>query len=480
MSASEIELTFIRCSSCKSLMPSTASRCGMCGMDLMNSAASSSNSSTSNSSISKVIEPQQTQKQFPKDEVTQQYNRPSSANDNYSTDKYIEDNLEPNEQLDYEREEKSNTGADYRLQDRNSVTPNNTRQEKKSAVLSFAKEMKVLNQKASRTDLAEEKKSNTQFNTVKNTEELKNNFLDQFDEPEDDFLNNDLNDEFILGDESEQPSDNISGREEATNNYQEPRPLKKKKRKRKKKRVLPLEESVRSDDLKSREVLSEEPRATESRSSESRYPEQRERPATGFRFDRNIENNRSEQLNNAARLDSNVKLEVPKEEKREREVYIEAKAENRNDQIVEREVEKNSAEKHSVQRRATNDHIRENLREKGPSKVMSNKLIGWFVSYGIELTGKAFEIREGRKFIGRQQLRSFDLVIPDSAVSTPHCLLQVDEHGVHLQDLMSDQGTFIKKPGEREFRKIESSVVLKHGDVLKLGSFELVVCLIPE
>jgi hypothetical protein len=34
MSANEIELTFIRCPSCKNLMPSTAVKCGMCGFDL--------------------------------------------------------------------------------------------------------------------------------------------------------------------------------------------------------------------------------------------------------------------------------------------------------------------------------------------------------------------------------------------------------------------------------------------------------------
>ena len=478
MSASEIELTFIRCSSCKSLMPSTASRCGMCGMDLMNSVPSVPASSITKTNVSKVSESQQPQKQFPKDEVTQQFTRPSSNVENYKNEINTDDSEGFEEHQDFENHSKSDTGTDYRLHNRISEVSGNARQEKKSAVLSFAKEMKVLNQKASRTDLAEEKTSNK----LTNTEELKNSFLDQFDESEDDFLDNDLNEEFILGEESKHPSDSISRREESArnhqessyqdSNYQEPRPLKKKKRKRKKKRVLPLEEALRSDDIISREETRktdmpvvesrsnhEDLKISDTRGVESRPIEQRPRPATGFRLDRNNEdNNRPEYTSLETRSEITPKVEVPKEET----------------------IATERTESRESERRATSDHIRENLRDREPSKVMSNKLIGWFVSYGIELTGKAFEIREGRKFIGRQQLRSFDLVIPDSAVSTPHCLLQVDEHGVHLQDLMSDQGTFIKKTGEREFRKIESSVVLKHGDVLKLGSFELVVCLIPE
>lgn len=109
----------------------------------------------------------------------------------------------------------------------------------------------------------------------------------------------------------------------------------------------------------------------------------------------------------------------------------------------------------------------------------TNKLLGWFVNYSTEQSGKSYEIREGKKFIGRQQLRPHDLLIPDSAISTPHCLLNAERGKLSLQDLMSEQGTFLKQSGETEFKKIDSTVQLKHGDILKLGSFELIVCLIP-
>lgn len=109
----------------------------------------------------------------------------------------------------------------------------------------------------------------------------------------------------------------------------------------------------------------------------------------------------------------------------------------------------------------------------------SNKLLGWFVNYSTDEAGKSYEIRLGKKFIGRQQLRAHDLLIPDSAISTPHCLLNAEVGKLNLQDLMSEQGTYIRQSGEVNFKKIDSTVQLNHGDILKLGSFELVVCLIP-
>jgi hypothetical protein len=117
--------------------------------------------------------------------------------------------------------------------------------------------------------------------------------------------------------------------------------------------------------------------------------------------------------------------------------------------------------------------------ERNEEMNSSNKLLGWFVNYSTEQSGKSYEIREGKKFIGRQQLRPHDLLIPDSAISTPHCLLNAERGKLSLQDLMSEQGTFLKQSGETEFKKIDSTVQLKHGDILKLGSFELIVCLIP-
>lgn len=109
-----------------------------------------------------------------------------------------------------------------------------------------------------------------------------------------------------------------------------------------------------------------------------------------------------------------------------------------------------------------------------------NKLVGWFVNYSTEASGKCFEIRLGKKFIGRQELRPHDMLIPDSAISTPHCLLNAEEGRLSLQDLMSEQGTYVKSSGEMDFKRVESTLQLKHGDILKLGSYELIVCLVPR
>jgi hypothetical protein len=108
-------------------------------------------------------------------------------------------------------------------------------------------------------------------------------------------------------------------------------------------------------------------------------------------------------------------------------------------------------------------------------------LVGWLVNYDQDAKGVAGEIRSGKFFIGRQRLRKHDMVIGDSAISTPHCLMAAScSGGLVVQDLMSDQGTFIKKRGAGSFVKVQDSTKVEHGDCLRFGGYEVLVCLVPK
>ena len=107
-------------------------------------------------------------------------------------------------------------------------------------------------------------------------------------------------------------------------------------------------------------------------------------------------------------------------------------------------------------------------------------LLGWLVSFQQDAKGNSNEIRSGRFFIGKERLRKSDTLIPDGGVSTPHCLVAASRHGgVKIQDLMSEQGTFIKRAGKEFFDRVNDIVVVAHGDCLKFGNYEVLVCLLP-
>ncbi|MCB0322879.1 MAG: FHA domain-containing protein [Bdellovibrionales bacterium] len=115
----------------------------------------------------------------------------------------------------------------------------------------------------------------------------------------------------------------------------------------------------------------------------------------------------------------------------------------------------------------------------GAAPNREGDLVGWFVTYGPDARGASVEVRSGRFFIGRQKLRQYDMVIGDTAISTPHCLVSASVgEGIRIQDLMSEQGTFIKKRGRDSFVRVEDVVSVEHGDTLRFGAYEVLVCLV--
>lgn len=107
-------------------------------------------------------------------------------------------------------------------------------------------------------------------------------------------------------------------------------------------------------------------------------------------------------------------------------------------------------------------------------------LLGWLVNYVQDPKGVGSELRSGQFFVGRQRLRNSDMVIADSSISTPHCLVYAHtQEGFRVQDLMSEQGTYIKRRGSENYVAVGGPTEVKHGDWLRFGAYEVMVCLVP-
>lgn len=105
-------------------------------------------------------------------------------------------------------------------------------------------------------------------------------------------------------------------------------------------------------------------------------------------------------------------------------------------------------------------------------------LVGWLISYR-DPRGVAIELREGKFFVTRNSFKDADMVIDDESISTPHCLVRIQSPGrVELQDMMSDTGLAVKRPGAKDF-SIEERAKLSHGDWIRIGALEYLVSLVP-
>ena len=114
-------------------------------------------------------------------------------------------------------------------------------------------------------------------------------------------------------------------------------------------------------------------------------------------------------------------------------------------------------------------------------KSSNQQLIGWLLSFKKDNCGNAVEIREGRFFVTNSKVRETDLVISDGSLSVPHCLMKADRDlGIQVQDLMSENGTYIRKEHSGEFEPVTTPTTAEHGDWLRFGDYEVMVCVVPS
>jgi hypothetical protein len=403
MSANEIELTFIRCPSCKSLMPSTAVKCGMCGFDL--------GAGDDDRPISEPV----------KKSRLRQKTFTGNLEDLERSEESFEarEGRNPEESVDVSEEDDARESGSVESRRR---TPT------KSNILFETRDSDSDTGKSRDFEDTVSRESKSESRGLRFSEDLREKRFTSTDE---------------VSDQNESSEDNNKNKEgEGTGHSavsgQEDEPVKK-KRKRRRKKKRPVDGDSGQEEDKSATVRRVTPvnRIPANEKSEPIHPPSgNPLPVEAVRKEEFLE-----------------KSNLYQEEKQDHSMHAEP--------------------------------IRQKVKPSVGESLMSGKmedatLVGWFVNYSTNAKGLSFEIRVGRQFVGRQSLRGDDLIIQDSAVSTPHCLLQVDDSThVMLQDLMSEQGTYVKKNGSSEYERIDSSIQLEHGDRVKLGSYELVICLVP-
>lgn len=112
------------------------------------------------------------------------------------------------------------------------------------------------------------------------------------------------------------------------------------------------------------------------------------------------------------------------------------------------------------------------------STGVPGRLFGWLVSYETQ-EGQATEVREGKFFVSGSAIKKNDLVISNKGLSSPHALVSaIAGQGLKVQDLMSDSGLFVRKKNRDTFQREEGAVTLDHGDWVKFGEVEYLVVLV--
>jgi len=114
------------------------------------------------------------------------------------------------------------------------------------------------------------------------------------------------------------------------------------------------------------------------------------------------------------------------------------------------------------------------------AEVQPGRLFGWLVSYA-EADGRSVELREGKFFISASSLKESDLVISDRSIPTPHALVSVSTAtGLQVQGLMGERGVFSREGDTGAYQRREEPFRLQHGDWVRFGDVEFLVCLIAH
>ena len=127
-------------------------------------------------------------------------------------------------------------------------------------------------------------------------------------------------------------------------------------------------------------------------------------------------------------------------------------------------------------------HERSQTQAAGPKtgRMRPGRLFGWLVSFESP-DGRAIELREGKFFVTGTSIRGTDLVVEDPSISTPHALMSVSsDNGLMIQDLMSDRGVFVRSGDRGQYQREDGPVEVRHGDWVRFGDVEFLVTVVPS
>ncbi len=110
----------------------------------------------------------------------------------------------------------------------------------------------------------------------------------------------------------------------------------------------------------------------------------------------------------------------------------------------------------------------------GVAAGKGRKLVGFLVTYNRTPQGKAYEIYEGKNYIGRD--RSSDIAIPDdNQMSSRHMsiLYRNVDNKFKYRDEQSSNGTFVNK-------ELSDEGELQNFDIIRLGNTVFIFIAIPQ
>lgn len=111
---------------------------------------------------------------------------------------------------------------------------------------------------------------------------------------------------------------------------------------------------------------------------------------------------------------------------------------------------------------------------KGTAQVQGRKLVGFLVTYNRNPLGKAFNIYEGKNYVGRD--RSCDISVPeDNQMSGRHMsiLYRNVDNKFKYRDEQSSNGTFVNK-------ELSDEGELQNFDIIRLGGTVFIFVAIPK
>lgn len=113
----------------------------------------------------------------------------------------------------------------------------------------------------------------------------------------------------------------------------------------------------------------------------------------------------------------------------------------------------------------------------------SSKIIGFLVSYKDNDNGEVIEIRQGRWLLTSKFSDQSDqqIVIDDETISPLHAIIRASADGkIDVLDQLTEYGTGLTRAGGgAEIDLAGAKEKIEHGDTIRFGKREFVVCLVP-